>query len=53
MFVVHLITFFVVLFTGKWPEGMRDFVVGYARWSTRVNAYVLFLTDEYPPFRLQ
>ena len=39
--VVHLIMFFVVLFTGKWPEGMRDFVVGYARWSTRVNAYIL------------
>jgi hypothetical protein len=51
--VVHLIMFFVVLFTGKWPEGMRDFVVGYVRWSTRVNAYVLFLTDEYPPFSLQ
>ena len=51
--IVHLVMFFVVLFTGKWPEGMREFVVGYARWSTRVNAYILFLTDEYPPFSLQ
>ncbi len=52
-FVVVVIGFFAVLFTGKWPEGMRDFVVGYARWYTRVYAYILFLTDEYPPFSLQ
>src|SRR6476620_7307709 len=51
--VVVVIGFFAVLFTGKWPEGMRDFVVGYARWYTRVYAYILFLTDEYPPFSLQ
>ena len=31
---------------------MRDFVVGVMRWGTRVNAYLLLLTDEYPPFRL-
>ena len=53
VFVVHIIAFFVVLFTGRWPEGMRDFVVGVMRWSTRVNAYVYFLTDAYPPFSLQ
>jgi hypothetical protein len=51
--VVLLVTFFAVLFTGKWPEGMRDFVVGVMRWHTRVNAYVLFLTDVYPPFSLE
>ena len=51
--VVLVISFFAVLFTGKWPEGMRDFVVGYTRWYTRVYAYILFLTDEYPPFSLQ
>jgi hypothetical protein len=43
----------IVLFTGKWPEGLRDFVVNVARWVTRVNAYVLLLTDEYPPFRFE
>ncbi len=44
--------FFVVLFTGKFPRSIRDFVVGTMRWATRVNAYVLFMTDEYPPFSL-
>jgi hypothetical protein len=52
-FVVEIIAFFAVIFTGRWPAGMRDFVVGVVRWSTRVNAYVLFLTDEYPPFSLR
>jgi hypothetical protein len=52
-FVVVIIGFFAVLFTGKWPEGMRDFVVGCMRWWTRVYAYLFFLTDAYPPFRLQ
>lgn len=50
---VLIVTFFAVLFTGKWPEGMRDFVVGVMRWSTRVNGYILFLTDAYPPFSLE
>jgi hypothetical protein len=52
VFVV-IISFFAVLFTGKWPEGFRTFVVGVQRWSLRVGAYVLFLRDEYPPFSLQ
>jgi hypothetical protein len=52
-FVVVVIAFFAVLFTGRWPQGLRDFVVGYARWTTRVNAYFYFLTDAYPPFSLQ
>jgi Domain of unknown function (DUF4389) len=49
---VILVAFFAVIFTGKWPEGMRGFVVGYLRWTTRVNAYALLLVDPYPPFRL-
>ena len=48
--VVTVIAWFAILFTGKYPKGMFDFVVGYQRWSNRVNAYVMFLTDEYPPF---
>lgn len=51
--VVLLINFFVVLFTGRWNDGMRNFVVGVLRWYTRVDGYFLFLTDEYPPFRLE
>src|SRR5581483_8549150 len=50
--VVILIAFFATLFTGKFPRGMFDFVVGVTRWSQRVTAYVILLTDEYPPFRL-
>ncbi len=47
-----LIAFFAVLFTGRWPEGLRQFVVGFVRWETRVTAYAYLLTDEYPPFSL-
>jgi hypothetical protein len=39
-----------VLFTGAWPTSIRDFIVGYARWTNRVNAYGYLMTDEYPPF---
>lgn len=42
-----------VLFTGRWPEGIRDFLVGVARWTNRVTAYTYLLTDEYPPFSLR
>jgi hypothetical protein len=49
--VVAIIAFFAVLFTGTWPPGMRDFVVNVYRWSVRVQAYMLLLTDEYPPFQ--
>ena len=51
-FFVWGIAAFAVLLTGRWPAGMRDFLVGVTRWSTRVNAYVSLLTDRYPPFRL-
>jgi Domain of unknown function (DUF4389) len=51
--VVVLIAFFAVLFTGRWPEGMRNYVVGVNRWGLRVFAYFIFLTDAYPPFSLQ
>jgi hypothetical protein len=50
--VVVLIAIFAVLFTGKWPAGMRDFVLGVSRWSLRVQAYFALLTDVYPPFSL-
>jgi hypothetical protein len=48
--VVTFIAWWAILFTGKYPKGMFEFVVGYQRWSNRVNAYMLLMTDVYPPF---
>jgi hypothetical protein len=42
----------VLLFTGKYPEPMRQLIVGMDRWTYRVFTYAALLTDEYPPFRL-
>jgi len=47
---VQFIAWWAILFTGKYPKGMFDFVVGYYRWSMRVNGYMGYMTDEYPPF---
>ena len=43
---------FAILFTGRYPRGLYDFGVGAFRWSTRVEAYLLLLHDDYPPFSL-
>jgi hypothetical protein len=51
-FFVVLVSFFAVLFTGRWPAGARQFVLGVARWWLRVQSYLLLLHDEYPPFTL-
>ena len=50
--VVALICWFAALFTGRLPDGLAGFQVGYVRWLTRFYAYVLLLTDVYPPFEL-
>lgn len=50
--VVLLIALFAVLFSGRWPAGLREFTVGVLRWWLRVETYLLLLTDEYPPFTL-
>jgi len=52
-FVVVVIAWFAILFTGRYPRGMFDFVEGVIRWQNRVIAYALVLvTDQYPPFSL-
>ena len=49
-----IIAWFAILFTGKYPKGLFDFVVGVGRWCTRVSAYAFLLTtDKYPPFSLK
>jgi hypothetical protein len=51
--VVVIAAWFAILFTGRYPRGMFDFVEGVARWHNRVIGYALTLiTDVYPPFRL-
>lgn len=46
------IAFWAVAITGTYPDGIFNFVVGALRWSTRTSAWLLSLTDEYPPFAL-
>jgi Domain of unknown function (DUF4389) len=52
-FVSVVIAWFAILFTGRYPRSLFEFVVGVMRWGNRIQAYAfLLVTDRYPPFRL-
>jgi Domain of unknown function (DUF4389) len=52
--VAVIVAWFAILFTGRYPRGLFDYVEGVIRWHNRVVGYALILvTDQYPPFRLR
>jgi hypothetical protein len=52
--VAIIIAWFAILFTGRYPRGLFNYVVGVMRWGLRVSSYAfLLVTDLYPPFSLE
>ena len=51
--ITTIVAWFAILFTGAYPAGLYDFGVGSLRWLIRVQAYLLLLIDDYPPFALE
>lgn len=52
LILVVPIVWIAILITGRYPEGLHAYVSGVLRWTARVNAYNISLTDEFPPFNL-
>jgi Domain of unknown function (DUF4389) len=50
--LVVMVAAIILLFTGRYPVGLYNLIMGAMRWTYRVIAYVALMTDEYPPFRL-
>jgi hypothetical protein len=48
--IAVIVAWFALLITGRYPQGLYDFVAGFLRYATAVYGYVALLTDEYPPF---
>jgi hypothetical protein len=52
--ILYIVGWFAILFTGKLPRGIHDFLVGTARWAFRLGAYYAYLfTDDHPPFSMK
>jgi hypothetical protein len=49
---IWFVGWFAILFTGRFPRGMFDFIVGVMRWNYRVTAYTGLLRDEFPPYSI-
>ena len=50
--VTSIVAWFAIVLNGEYPKGLYEFAVGVLRWSSNVEAYLLLLHDEYPPFTL-
>jgi hypothetical protein len=50
--LTSIVAWFAILFTGRYPAGLYEFAVGVLCWDLRVEAYILLMRDEYPPFTL-
>jgi hypothetical protein len=48
--ILQFLAWWVVLFTAEYPKGFHEWSVGLIRWQARVNLYLMFMTDTYPPF---
>ena len=51
-FLAGFVAQFAIIFTGRYPESLWNFILGTARWQARVNGFMFGLTDKYPPFTL-
>ena len=50
LLIVQFFTWFIILFTGRYPAPVFTLAEGYLRWAARVNLYLSFVRDEYPKF---
>jgi hypothetical protein len=52
-YLITVVAWFAILFSGRYPQGLFNFVVGVYRWMANVSAYILLMRDEYPPFTME